>query len=525
MIETIVRGARIFDGTSAGPFVTDLAIAGERIVLIGDLREREAIANIDGAGLALAPGFIDVHSHSDELWLVNGRCEGKILQGVTTEIGGNCGSSIAPLRGAAFDRKHADARHYGLDAEWRDIDAFFNLVQRNGVALNVATLVGLGTTRRGVRGDREGRLDEGELRAECGLVREAIEHGALGVSSGLIYVPSRFADLDELVACARAAREAGAPRYVSHIRSEGDALLEAVDEGLEVGRRADVGVQFSHHKAAEKRNWGKVHRSLAAIARARASGHVVYADVYPYVASWTGLSTILPEDTLFGGRDATLARLRDPQTAAAIALRLELERAETWHDIMVTSVSDRHDDLAGMRLDDIADRWHMQPARAAIKLLIDERLDVEAIFFTMQEDDVASVLSAEFTCIGSDASARGFSGITATGCPHPRTYGTFPRVFGRFVRGRPTLDFGEAVRRMTSLPASIFGLVDRGTIAVGAYADLVLFDAEAIVDTATYERPVAPPRGIAGVWVNGQAVARNGEPTGALPGRVLRAGR
>jgi len=527
MIDVIIEGALIYDGVAAAPVRTDVGVVGERIALLQNLSDRDAHERIDARERVLSPGFIDVHSHSDELWLVDGRCEGKIRQGVTTEIGGNCGTSAAPLRGLAERRKAESTRAVGLELAWRDLDEFLSLVERSGVALNVATLVGLGTTRRCIRGDDEGRLEAAELDAEVALVREAIDHGALGVSSGLAYVPSRFADESELVACAGAARAAGMPRYVSHIRSEGDDLLAAVDEALHIGRAADVGVQLSHHKAAGKKNWGKVHRSLEAVARARASGQVVYADVYPYIALWTDLDTILPEDALAGGRDATLERLRDPETAAALALRLALDRTtQDWHEIMLSNVeSERNAALTGMRLDDVATRWRLSPPRAALRLLLEERLAVDAIFFAMTENDVATILSAEFVSIGSDASARAVVGPTAQENPHPRTFGCFPRVFGRFVRGRRTLELAEAIRRMTSLAAEQFGLVDRGRIALGAYADLALFDAERIVDLATYERPNAYPQGVDSVWVNGRAVLRDGLPTGARPGRALRGGR
>jgi N-acyl-D-amino-acid deacylase len=526
MIDTIISGARIYDGIDPAPFVTDLAVVGDRIALLGDLSERDAYARVDGRNLTLSPGFIDVHAHSDELWLADGRCASKIMQGVTTEIGGNCGTSVAPLRGEAERRKAEEARTVGVEIAWRDFDEFFDIVERNGTALNVASLVGLGTTRRAVRGDIEGRLDDAELAAECALVRESVERGAIGVSSGLIYVPSRFADERELVACAAAAREAGMPRYASHLRSEGDDLLAAVEEALEIARLADVAVQFSHHKAAGKKNWGKVHRSLDAIARARARGISANADAYPYLAMWTDLDTILPEDALLGGRDAVLERLRDPETAVALALRLQLDRADDWHDIQISTVaSEKNASLAGMRLDEIAAAWRLSPPRAALRLLLEERLAVQAIFFAMSAEDVTTVLSADFVSIGSDASSRAVDGPTAQGVPHPRTFGTFPRVFGRYVRGLRALELGEAIRRMTSLAADQFGIAERGRIVPGAYADLVLFDAETIVDTATYERPFAYPRGIDAVWVNGGAVVRDGAPTGARPGRALRGGR
>ena len=526
MIHEIIEGALVYDGTSAPPRALDVALVADRIALLGDLSDRDAQVRTDGRGCVLAPGFIDVHSHSDELWLADGRCAGKIRQGVTTEIGGNCGTSVAPLLGLARERKVAEAKTVGVDASWRDLDDFFVCVERAGVALNIATLVGLGTTRRSVAGERDDRLDDDETRAQNALVREAIEHGALGVSSGLIYVPSRYADLTELVAAATTAREAGMPRYVSHIRDESDAMLAAVDEAIAVGRAAEVAVHVSHHKAARKKNWGNVHRSLAAMARARASGMAVSADVYPYVAMWTDLATILPDDALTGGREATLERLADPETAVALALRLALDRAGEWHDILISTVgSERNAPLAGLRVDELAERWRLSPPRAALRLLREEALDVQAIFFAMDEDDVASILSADFVSIGSDASARALDGPTAVGLPHPRTFGCFPRVFGRFVRGRRTLELGEAIRRMTSLAADQFGLVDRGRIVRGGYADLVLFDAAQIVDVATYDRPYAYPRGIDSVWVNGCAVVRAGEATGARPGRALRGGR
>lgn len=511
--------------------MTDVATHEGRIAIIGDCAQRDAYETVDCTGYALAPGFIDVHSHSDELWLVDGRALGKIFQGVTTEIGGNCGTSVAPLHGAARTRKERDARTYRLDVDWTTFDDFFSIVERSGVACNVASLVGLGTTRACISGPSERRLEREEIAAQQRLVREAIEQGALGVSSGLVYEPSRYADAAELAACASAARAAGAARYASHVRDEGDGLIEAIDEALSVGAAADVAVRCSHHKAAGRRNWGKVHRTLETIDRARAHGADVAIDAYPYVASWTELATILPEAIRRGGEAATLERLRDPQIAAATAFALTMARdpslgGDSWHDILITDTgSERNAAFAGYRLDEVAAHWRLSPARAAIRLLVEEELRVDCAFFSMSEDDVATVLSAEFCCIGSDASARAFEGPTARGIPHPRTYGCFPRVFGRFVRGRRIFPVEEAVRRMTALPAEAFGIADRGRISPGAWADLVVFDAERIVDRATYERPFVPPEGLRDCFVNGTAVLRNGTYTGARPGRVLRGGR
>lgn len=526
MLSTILENASIIDGSGRARYVTDVGLAHDRIALIGDLRESDARVRIDCTGQILSPGFIDVHSHSDELWLALPRCDGKIAQGVTTEIGGNCGTSAAPLAKIALQKMQRSARHYGIDVDWRSFDDFFSSIERNGVALNVASLVGLGTTRSLIAGESERRLESDEIDAQARLVRDACEQGALGVSSGLIYPPSQYADEAELIAMSIAARESGAPVYASHIRNEGDTLLEAIEEALRVGAGANVGVQCSHHKAQGKKNWGKVHRSLEMIDRARSRGQRVHADVYPYVASWTELATILPDDVRFGGTGATLKRLRDPKTATAVALNLSLRSTNDWHDILITSVgSQRNEELAGMRMDDIARRWGIGAPAAAIRLLQEEELEVEAAFFTMSEDDVATVLSADFMCVGSDASARALSGVTARGVPHPRTFGTFARIFGRFVRGRGTLHTEEAVKRMTSTPARAFGLSGRGLIEAGNFADLVIFDESRICDTATYERPYAFPVGIDHVFVNGRAVISSGEFTGAMPGRVLRNGR
>ena len=526
MISTVLTQATIVDGSGRAPYVTDIGIVGDRIALIGDLSQRDAGERIDCAGLHVSPGFIDVHSHSDELWLALPRCDGKIAQGVTTEIGGNCGMSVAPLAGAGLERVRRSAEHLNLEVAWRSLDDFFSAVESAGVSLNVATLVGLGTTRQHVAGDSERKLDASELDQQARVVREACEQGALGVSSGLIYPPSCYADMTELVAMSVAAREAGAPLYASHVRDEADGLLEAIAEALTVGLKAGVTVQCSHHKAQDKRNWGKVHRSLALIDDARRKGCNAFADAYPYTASWTELATVLPADTRFGGLEATLDRLADPQSATAIALYLSMKHADEWADILITEVgSEPNAALAGMRMNEIAERWQMSPPAAAIRLLREERLEVGAVFFRMCEDDVATVLSSEFCCVGSDASARALTGLTARGVPHPRTFGTFPRIFGRFVRGRKTLELAEAVRRMTALPASIFGLRDRGRIEAGSYADLVVFDAETIRDEATYEKPYAFPIGIKRVLVNGQTVLAGGEFTGARPGRVLRHGR
>ena len=526
MIDTIISGATVFDGEHNHARTIDVAIVDDRIALLGDLSDRETHERIDARGLTLAPGFIDTHGDTNEAFLRDGRCANKLAQGVTTEIGGACGSSPAPLVRAARHAAVERGRRSGLDVDWSDLDAFLSAVERSGVGINVATLVGLGTTRRGIRGDAAGRLDETELRAECDLVRAAVEQGALGVSSGLAYAPSRNADPRELVACARVAAAAGAPRYVTHLRDEGAAMLEAVDEAIDVARDAEVALHVSHHRTIGRANFAQIHRSLDRLARARDRGLDVHCDIAPYVGIRIDLDTLLPDELFADGRERALAALDDPERVAALVLRMQLDRPDPqdWYDLLVSAAGEgRNAELAGYRIDEIARMWRTTPARAALRLLREEAFDVEATAFALDENDVATVLSAGFTTIGSEASAA--IDPRAAAIPHPSAFGCFPRVFGRFVRARQTLEFGEAIRRMTSLAAGAFGLVDRGVIAPGNYADLVLFDSARIVDTATYERPISAPLGIDSVWVNGVAAVRRGELTGTRAGRALRGGR
>jgi len=526
MLSIIFRGARVYDGSGRSPEIVDVATYGDRIALIGRLEDRDAAEEIDCTGLALAPGFIDAHSHTDELWLVEPRVESKVRQGVTTEIGGNCGCSPAPLTSDALRAERRRAlRPYGIEPTWTSLDEFFALVEHERPAVNVAMLVGLGTLRANVAGDDPRPLERERIDAEARLLRDAVESGALGISSGLVYPPGSYATTEELIALAQAAADSGGALYATHLRSESDELLEAVEEALRIGRAAGVRVQLSHHKAWGKRNWGKVHQTLAKIDAARDAGDPIFADAYPYLGAWTELAQILPPECRHGGVEATLKRLRDPQRRLSIALAVELAWRDRWHDILITDVaSTRNEEVAGLRIDELAHRWGIKPAAAALRLLVEERLSPQAIFFEMTQSDVDAVFSARFVAVGSDASGRSVTGVTARGIPHPRAFGTFPRAVGRYSRRRRIYELAEGVRRATSLPASIFGLRERGRIEEGAYADLLVFDDQTLIDRATYEEPCRFPEGIRDVYVNGACVLRAGAFTGVRPGRVLRRG-
>jgi N-acyl-D-amino-acid deacylase len=527
MLDVVLEQPTIVDGTGGACFRTDVALRGDRIVRIGDCVGRDAIQRIDCNALVLAPGFIDMHGHSDEALLALPTADSKIMQGVTLEVGGNCGASPGPFSATSLAERRAELQtHYDLNATWDDFAGFLDALDAAPPAMNFCCLVGLGETRKAIGAVTPGPISKEKLEEQCALVRDACERGAIGVSSGLIYQPGSFADLAELESLAVAARGAGSALYASHIRSEGDQLVEAVDEALTIGRRAGIAVQLSHHKAAGRRNWGKVHDTLTSIERARSSGVDVVLDQYPYKASSTGLDVILPADVNVGTKTEIAARLADPVYFALTAGRIDLEYASRWDEVLVASVgSERNRDLEGMTISAIAGRTGASPAATALGLLRDESLDVAAIYFTMCEDDLRAVLQYANTCIGSDSSVRAVDGITARGKPHPRAFGTFPRIFKRYVREAKLISLEEAVRRATSLAAQRLGVRERGRIAEGYFADLVLFDPEWIADTSTYEAPHRYPAGIRSVYVNGEAVVQAGKVTGARPGRLLRRGR
>ena len=527
MLDIILTSGLVLDGTGTPGFHTDIAIKGDRIVRIGDCSRHDAVLRIDCSGFAIAPGFIDMHSHSDELLLVDPVADCKIRQGITTEVGGNCGSSPGPLSLDEFQSRRQRFRDvYGFELTTSEMGAFLDALDAAPPSVNFCCLVGLGETRGAAGGMSEQPLDREALARECELVARACEAGAIGVSSGLIYPPGSFADTAELTALASAAARAGSPLYASHIRSEGDELLEATAEALDVGRGAGVAVQLSHHKASGKKNWGKVHDTLAAVDRARASGLDVVLDQYPYKASSTGLDVILPKDVNIGGHDAVAARLAEPKYAALVAARVELQYADRWQDVLVSTVtSERNKRYEGMTVAQIAAENGRTPVGAALQLLVEERLDVAAIYFTMCEDDVRTVLSYDRTTIGTDAAVRSVEGVTARGKPHPRAFGAFPRVLKRYVRDTRLLSLEEAVRRATLLPSRRLGLRERGVIAAGWFADLVVFDPEGVADTATYEDPYRYPDGIVHVLVNGVTVVQDGRTTRRRPGHVLRRGR
>ncbi|MBX6366175.1 MAG: D-aminoacylase, partial [Gemmatimonadetes bacterium] len=483
---------------------------------------------LDLRGLALAPGFIDIHSHTDLTLLIDPKAESKVRQGVTTEVVGQDGSSVGPWREEeAAATRESYRRRYGVDIDFHDLDGFFRRLERQGAAVHVASMIGAGTVRAFVVGEENRPATAEEIRRMQALVAEALRIGAVGVSSGLEYTPGAFADTAELVALSEPMKGMGLP-YASHMRNEDDRLFAAIEETLTVGRTAGVPVEVSHLKAEGERNWWKQAPVLDALETARKSGLDVMFDVYPYVAYSTGLANLFPTDVRDGGNAAFLARLRDPSMRERLeaAARDKVAKLGSWDAVQVTSTSS--DSLAwarGRKLGALARERGVDPYDLLVEIIVGDSNRAGMVGFGMSEENVEALLRHPLAMICSDAGARAIKGSLSEGSPHPRAYGTYPRVLGHYCRDRRTLPLEAAIRKMTSMPAARLKLTDRGRIAPGLVADLVAFDPDKVNDPATFERPHQYAVGIPYVIVAGQLVIREGEHTGALPGRPVRAPR
>ncbi len=469
--------------------------------------------------------------HSEFRLLADGRAISKIFQGVTSEITGEV-SSVVPVSDATKAERAAEISPWDVEIDWEDLDGYFARLERQGTAINLGTWVGLSTLRVWGVGWEDRPATSAEMDAMKDALARAMEAGAFGLSSGLIYSPGRNASTDEIVELARVVAERGG-FYATHMRSEGARLLEAIDEAITIGERSGAPVLIHHLKASGKANWGKMAEAIDRIEAARARGLDVMASVYPYVASSTGLDQVLPDWVTEGGTEAALARLADP--ALRDSLEAELSgrtQAGDWtlgtsaggpSGIQISDVvTDSLERYEGMRLDRVAAERGQSAAAAAIDLLVADSLRTAAIYFSMSEDDLALALRQPWVMIGGDAGIRAIDGPLSTDQPHPRAYGTFPRVLCRYSREMGLFPLEEAVRKMTSLPAARAGLADRGVLEVGRFADVVVFDGDAVCDRATFEAPKRLAVGIEHVIVGGVPVLRDGEPTGQLPGRGLR---
>jgi N-acyl-D-aspartate/D-glutamate deacylase len=496
--DLVLRRGLVYSGLPAPPVESDIAIQGGRIAAVGrDLDP--GVEEIDLGGVAVAPGFVDIHSHGDGTLVDDPLVESVIRQGVTTIVVGQDGSS-------------------------REIGRFLALVDDLQPACNVATMVGLGSVRAAVIGDVDRAPTPEELDRMVLLVEQGLAEGACGVSSGLEYVPGGFAGHEELVALANPAGVRGLC-YATHLRNEDDRLLPAIDEAVAVARDAGCGLQISHLKAQGPRNWGKMQDALDRIAAARALGVDAWFDLYPYTAYQTGLSSLFPLWSREGGTTAFLARLADPSTAAWIR-RETLEKVELiggWNNVLISAVAEPADRvIQGRRLGELAAERSADPYDEAVTLLRRSRGSVTMVGFAMSEANVDLGLAHPLAMVCSDGGAFAVAGPARRGHPHPRSFGAFPRVLGRYVRERRALSLEDAIHKMTARPALRARLADRGRLAPGAAADLVAFDPATVSDQATYENPFQYPDGILLVVVNGLIVLQDGQRTAARPGRALR---
>jgi N-acyl-D-amino-acid deacylase len=479
---------------------------------------------IDAEGLIVAPGFIDTHAHSDFTILADPRAEGKVSQGVTTEINGNCGMSAAPLFNKAFERRQDDLKELGITERWNTLKEYFSLIEKRGIALNLATLAGHGNIRGSVMGYEDRLPTEDDFFEMSALLQRAIDEGAIGLSTGLIYPPGLYSKTEELIGLSRGLKQKGLI-YASHMRSEGDMLVESVQEVIRIGREADVRVHISHIKTSGEKNWHKAEKVISLLEEARSSGIHLTCDRYPYTASSTDLDSLLPAWTYEGGNDEEMKRLVNPQDRERIRKELQIQtgKKDYWKSVIISSVdSEGNAWMEGRTIADISATIGLDEIDTLFKVLIEERLRVGAIFLSMNEENLKKFLSLKYCMIGSDSSARSFDGPTRKGKPHPRAFGTFPRFIGRFVRDNGIMGLQEAIYRTTSLPAETFSLKKRGNIREGTYADIVIFDLDTIMDRATFDGPYQRSLGIQHVLVNGVPVIKEGEFAGNFPGRVLR---
>jgi N-acyl-D-amino-acid deacylase len=527
--DTIVRGGTVFDGTGGPGVRADVGIRGDRIAAVRDLSAAKAGTTLDASGLAVAPGFINMLSWSTESLLVDGRSQGEIRQGVTTQIFGE-GSSMGPLNEAMKKRMVEQMGDLKFDITWTTLAEYLRELERRGVSQNVASFLGATTVREHVIGLADRKPTARELDAMRDIVRREMEAGALGIGSSLIYAPAFYASTDELIElCKVAAKYRG--KYISHVRSEGNRLIEAVEELIRISREARIPAEIYHLKAAGEANWHKLPKVIALIEKARRDGLRITADMYTYTAGATGLDASMPPWVLEGGYEEAYKRLRDPQTRKKIAAAIRTPSAE-WENLFLAAGSpdrvllvefktDALKPLTGKTLAEAARLRGEDPVDTIMNLVLEDRTRVGTVYFMMSEENLSTQIRLPWMSFGSDgASMAPEPPFTKSGA-HPRAYGNFARVLGKYVREEKALTLAEAIHRLSGLPAANLELEQRGVVAPGAFADVVVFDPATVADRATFAQPHQYSVGVRDVLVNGVLVLRNGEHTNARPGRAL----
>jgi N-acyl-D-aspartate/D-glutamate deacylase len=523
----LIVGGTVIDGTGAAGRRADVAVRAGRIDAIGDLADAgtDGLERVDATGLIVAPGWVDIHSHSDLTLLSDGRARSKVAQGVTTEINGNCGMGAVPL--PVTVASEVRAAHATIDPDaavdwaWTDLDGYVAALHREGLALNTAPLIGHLPLRIAVAGEAARTLDARERSALVAGIDACLEAGAIGVSTGLMYPPAMSADRAELVAIGQAvARRDGL--FAIHMRNYSDHLLDAVEEALTIARLSGCRLQISHLAVAGRRNWGAVSRALERIERAHHDGVDVGIDIYPYIAGSANLSQLLPDWAQAGGPSAIVARLASPTERARIHADWRDSLFFGWDEIEVASNEPGLEEALGLTVEAVATRWSIDPGDAALDLIARSDNRIQMVAYGRSEDDLRAVLGHPLTSIGSDGLAMDPDGPSSAGRPHPRSFGCYPRLLGKYLREDGLLTLERAIQMSTSAPADRAGLADRGRLAAGAVADLVLFDPQTVSDGATFREPTLAPVGVRQVIVAGRRVLEDGrQPDGVRPGRVL----
>ena len=516
MVDTVIRGGVIYDGSGAEPITGDIAIHSDSIVALGDISRIRGTKEINAKGLAVAPGFINMLSWADKTLLMDGRAVGDIMQGITLEVMGE-GWSAGPVKRRPWDHG---------DSAWTTLGGYYEWLSSKGFSPNVASLVGHTSVRNCVLGYEDKKPDHKELLAMKELVAEAMEEGAFGLGTSLIYAPASYADTEELIELAKVAAEYGGI-YVTHMRSEADFILDAVNETLTIGREANIPVEIYHLKVNLSRNWHLMDSILYKIDSARQAGMKVTANMYPYIASGTGLTSRLPNWVQEGGARVMRKKLLNPAIRKKVLYEMEngipYKNSDPGDVMLIAFASDSLNALyKGKRLNEIAKLHGKSADETAIDLVVEDKSRIEALYFLMSEENVRKVVQRPYVSFGTDAGSMANTPVFADWSVHPRAYGTFPRVLAKYVRKEKLVTMEEAIRRMTSLPASNLNLDRRGSLKPGWYADVVVFDPEEIRDHATFEDAKQYASGMMHVIVNGTLVLDKGEHTGALPGRVLR---
>jgi dihydroorotase/N-acyl-D-amino-acid deacylase len=528
--DLIISNGMVIDGSGAPGFLADVAIKGDRVAKIGKLAGATATQTRDARGQIVAPGFIDMLGQSEQFLLVDPRGMSKVMMGVTTEITGE-GESIAPLNDRILKEQEDFNRRYSLTVDWRTLGEYFTRLEKTGSGLNLGTFVGATQVREYVIGYDDRPPTATELERMKKLIAEAMQDGALGVSTSLQYVPARFAKTDEIVELAKVAHQYGGI-YITHQRSEANAIDDSMKEVFAIARRANIPAEIWHFKTAYKKNWGRMPEMLRRIETARRQGLKITADVYPYVAGSTSLSACLPPWALEGGTDKMVARLGDAETRKRLKWEISND-AKDWENIYLGSggpggiligavVNRELESWQGKRLAEIAAAQNKDPLDALFDFIIADHGQTGAIFFMMQESDMQAALRSPLVSICTDSAARAADGPLAGSKSHPRGWGTYPRILGKYVRDEKLMPLELAIHKMTGLPAANVGLKERGLIREGYFADVTIFDPTTVIDRATFDDPNQYPAGINYVIVNGQIEVDNGKRTAALAGRPLR---